>query len=78
MAIRAATGVLEAKLSFQAELPGRVAPDANAHLVHALVQPLHAGFLAGGTAMAGGIFSGDAAVKPERRREQQGNEDKQG
>lgn len=78
MAIGAATGVFKTELPLKGQLSGWIAPDPDAHLVHALVKPLNACVLAGRAAMAGGIFRRRAAGNPEQGGEYQGYQDDQG
>ncbi len=78
MAIFAAVGILETKLALPAQSALKIPAQANAHLVHALVQPLHAGMLAGASTMFGGAFSGRAAAEPERGSGNTQCEDNQG
>lgn len=67
MPVVATIEVFEAELPLPAQAAFGVAAQPHPHLVHALVQPLHARVFAGAPAMLGGAFGGSAAAEPEGR-----------
>ena len=66
MAVFAAIGILEPVLALPMQAASGIAAQPKPDLVHALVEPLHTGVLAGALAVQAGVFCCGAAGKPER------------
>ena len=78
MAVLAAIGLLEAELALEAQATIVVARHAQAHLVHALVQPLHAGVPAGAPSVLDRALRRGTSVEPENDSSHQHREYDQG